>query len=102
MRVIREHNHKQRPPLEWQRRGQLREAIESYWARCNPGVPLVWGPADEKAATDLVRMSRLCGWDYEQLVRNRENTPNVNHATRPSKWIRSLGNYVRAPSPANE
>ena len=97
---LREHDHtQQRPPLEWQRRGQVREAIDSYWSRHN-SVPLVWSQGEEKATIDLVRSTRLCGYDFQKLVQNRENTPGINHATRPAKWIRSLANFARSPSPA--
>jgi hypothetical protein len=104
MKPLREHDFNRHglprikaQPVAWQRVGQIRLAVESYWARCNPGVPLVWNSADESATRDLVRMTRLCGLDYEQLVKNREQTVGTDHTKRPAKWLRSLGSYARTP-----
>jgi hypothetical protein len=85
--------------LEWQRAGQIREAVEAYWLRHNPTNPLVWNSADEAATRYLIRMTRLCGLDYEQLVKNREQAAGIDHSKRPAKWLRNLGSYARSPSP---
>jgi hypothetical protein len=83
--------------VAWKRAGKIRLLVEAYWERHNPGVPLTWGGREQRACDELIRATRLCGLDFEKLIRNREAYPGVNHKQRPSKWLRNLPNYARAP-----
>jgi hypothetical protein len=88
-----------KPPsaLAGRRAKEIRVLVEEYYARTNPGVCCPWTAREEKALTDLVSTTRLCGFNYRQLLEHREVWPGVNHKQRPSKWLRNLPSYARTP-----
>jgi hypothetical protein len=84
--------------VAWKRSGEIRLLVEQYWSRHND-TPMVWSGREQRAVDDLIRATRLRGLNFEKLIQNREASSGVNHRQRPSRWLRNLPSYARAPSP---
>jgi hypothetical protein len=84
---------------EASRAKQLRNLVRASWLKMNPGSTEVpWNHPEEVALFDLLAMTMRADLDFAKLLSNREKTPGVNHNKRPSKWLRSLPTYAKAPN----
>ena len=83
--------------LEQRRAQEIKSVVERYWRRMNPTREMPWTAREERALADLIAMTRLCGLDFAKLLANREQWPGIDHARRPSKWLRDLPQFIRAP-----
>ena len=83
--------------LEQRRAQEIKTLVTEYWHRHHAVGTMPWTGREEKALADLIAMTRMCGLDFAQLISNRESSPGVYHRQRPSRWLRELPKFVRAP-----
>jgi hypothetical protein len=75
----------------------LKAEVLKYWQKANPGVDMPWDGAE--GAQLGMWMSASPNTTVEQFhgfLINRYKS-EVNHAERPSKWMRSITSYAAGP-----
>jgi hypothetical protein len=80
------------------RHAPVRDLIQRLWLKSNPNYPSApWAGFEGKALKTFFDSNP--SWTAEQIVACVENrfASEVNHAERPSAWIRNLAQYAGGP-----
>lgn len=79
------------------RHAGFKEKIKHYWEYKNPDVEMPWGPGEGKQLAMWLAESPLTSVEqFTGFLRNRARS-EVNHAERPSVWIRNVTSYAKGP-----
>ena len=71
--------------------------IQEYWNSKNLEIEMPWDGSEGKALGMFLSANpKLTQIGVQRLLNHRENS-EVNHADRPSKWIRSLTSFNNGP-----
>jgi hypothetical protein len=72
-------------------------ALAKYWASTNPAGEMPWDGAEAAQMAALLKASPgLTPEMFTAMLRNRFKS-GVNHADRPSSWLRTLPRYANGP-----
>jgi hypothetical protein len=80
-----------------ERHAAFKEALGAYWVWKNPGVDMPWDGAEGKALGMFLSASPNVTIAQFQRWLNHRSKSEVNHAERPSRWIRSATEYAAGP-----
>jgi hypothetical protein len=79
------------------RHQECKEAIRDYWDSKNPEMEMPWDGSEGKILGMFLSANpKLTAVGIRRLVAHRGNS-EVNHADRPSKWVRSLTSFNQGP-----
>jgi hypothetical protein len=79
------------------RHAEFKEAIKKYWKHRNPNVDIPWDVSEGANLDIWLRSSPGTTIDqFKQYLQNRAKS-EVNHADRPSKWIRNVSSFASGP-----
>jgi hypothetical protein len=75
----------------------FREAIERYWVKVNPGLPMPWDGSEAKRLNELLRaMPKLSEAAFEAMLGNRARS-EISQSVRPRAWLASICDYASGP-----
>lgn len=79
------------------RHREFKVAVFEYWRSKNPAVDCPWGaPEGQQLEIWLRACPNVTIHQFKEMLRNRFRS-QVNHADRPSRWIKNVTSYANGP-----